>query len=342
MLIGITPAHGLIIGSTQPAVSFAVSAPANAVGGVAFTVTVQARTSTGAIATKYNGTVHFTSTSGSVTLPANSTLTNGQGSFSATFHTAGTWTITATDTVNTFVTGTSGNIATVVYSPGSATWTSVGGQWWTAPANFNPNNNYVDCYGGGASSGPMDYPNSTGGGGGGGGAFSRKYNIPLLGGQSLLVTVGGDGGHSGVQVGGGAWNCLAYGGSPGYLGGSIGTGGAGGNGASGVGDACYSGGAGGNGEVMSGGGGGGGCAGPSGGGGAGTTPYWNGGVIPYGGAGGGGYAGAGGNGGWYDGSSNYNGNANGGAYGGGGGAVGVTSSGIAAGASGLVYLWWGG
>ena len=338
MLIGIAPAHGLIIGSTQPATSFAVSAPASAVGGVAFNFTVQARTSTGAIATRYNGTVHFTSTSGAVTLPGNATLTNGAGTFSATFTTAGTWTITATDTVNTFVTGTSGNIATVVYSPGSATWTSVGGQWWTAPANFNPGNNYVDCYGGGAASGPIDTVNSYGAGGGGGGAFSRKYNIPLLGGQSLLVTVGGVGSHSGVQVGGGAWNCLAYGGSPGAS--SWGSGGAGGNAASGVGDALYSGGNGGNGEVIGGGGGGGGCAGPSGGGGAGTNVVWNS-VIPTGGGGGGGHAGAGGTGGWYDGASNPTVAQGGGYYGGGGGGDGITTPGNGAGTSGIVYLWWG-
>jgi len=54
--------------------------------------------------------VHFTSTDGAAALPANATLTNGTGNFSATFNTAGNQTITATDTVNAGITGTSNAI----------------------------------------------------------------------------------------------------------------------------------------------------------------------------------------------------------------------------------------
>ena len=57
----------------------------------------------------YNGTVHFTSSDGQASLPGNTTLTNGTGSFSVTLKTAGSETLTATDTVTTSITGTSGS-----------------------------------------------------------------------------------------------------------------------------------------------------------------------------------------------------------------------------------------
>src|SRR5207237_5883322 len=50
---------------------------------------------------------HFTSTDAAATLPANSALTNGAGTFTATLNTIGNQTITATDTVDSSITGTS-------------------------------------------------------------------------------------------------------------------------------------------------------------------------------------------------------------------------------------------
>jgi hypothetical protein len=52
--------------------------------------------------------VHFsaTDTSAGVVLPANATLTNGQGTFSAKLIKSGAQTITATDTVTSTITGT--------------------------------------------------------------------------------------------------------------------------------------------------------------------------------------------------------------------------------------------
>src|SRR5207253_2027593 len=61
-------------------------------------------------ATGYGGTIHFTSTDGGAILPADSTLSNGIGSFSTTLVTAGSQTITATDTANASITGTSNSI----------------------------------------------------------------------------------------------------------------------------------------------------------------------------------------------------------------------------------------
>src|SRR5206468_3527099 len=60
--------------------------------------------------TGYTGTVHFASSDGAATLPANTTLTGGTGTFSATLRTAGAQTLTATDTVTTSITGTSNTI----------------------------------------------------------------------------------------------------------------------------------------------------------------------------------------------------------------------------------------
>src|SRR5215831_4003094 len=81
-----------------PATHFSLSAPAFATAGTAFSFTVTALDSTNAIATGYNGTVHFTASDAQASLPANATFSNGQATFSATLKTAGNQTITATDT----------------------------------------------------------------------------------------------------------------------------------------------------------------------------------------------------------------------------------------------------
>src|SRR5439155_20285732 len=86
--------------SALAATHLTVSAPANATAGTAFNFTVTAKDQFNNTATSYAGTVHFTSTDGAATLPANSTLVSGTGSFSATLKTAGNQTITATDTAN--------------------------------------------------------------------------------------------------------------------------------------------------------------------------------------------------------------------------------------------------
>src|SRR5204863_230179 len=95
--------------------------------GVSFSFTVTAQDQNNNTATGYIGTVHFTSTDGQAVLPANSTLTTGAGTFSATLKTAGNQTITATDTVTSSITGTSNAIAV---SAAAATHYAV-----SAPAN---------------------------------------------------------------------------------------------------------------------------------------------------------------------------------------------------------------
>src|SRR5207237_1424210 len=92
------------------ATHYTVSAPASPTAGAGFSFTVTALDALNNTATGYAGTVHFTSSDGSAVLPANSTLSSGTGTFSATLATGGSQTITATDTVTSSITGTSGTI----------------------------------------------------------------------------------------------------------------------------------------------------------------------------------------------------------------------------------------
>jgi hypothetical protein len=73
--------------------------------GAAHTVTVTAKDSLGNTATNYAGIVAVTSSDSSAVLPSNSTLTSGTKGFSVTLGTAGTQSITATDTVTSTITG---------------------------------------------------------------------------------------------------------------------------------------------------------------------------------------------------------------------------------------------
>jgi subtilisin-like proprotein convertase family protein len=82
-----------------------VSDPADATGGTPFNVTITAQDAYGNTATGYAGTVHFTSSDGQAVLPGDSTLPNGTGTFSVTLKTAGSQTLTATDTASSTLTG---------------------------------------------------------------------------------------------------------------------------------------------------------------------------------------------------------------------------------------------
>ena len=97
-----------------PTMRFIVSTPADVTPGVAFNITVTALDLYGNTTTAYAGTVHFTSSDGSAVLPADATLSAGVGTFSVTLNTKPMESITATDTVDTSITGSSGNITTPV------------------------------------------------------------------------------------------------------------------------------------------------------------------------------------------------------------------------------------
>jgi ELWxxDGT repeat protein len=81
--------------------------PSPVSAGQAGSFTVTAYDSYGNVATGYGGTVHFSSSDPNAILPANSTLSNGTGQFSATLEAVGTGlALTATDTQNATITGT--------------------------------------------------------------------------------------------------------------------------------------------------------------------------------------------------------------------------------------------
>ncbi len=95
--------------------------------GAAHNVTVTAHDAFGNVATGYTGTVHFTSSDAQAVLPANYTFTgadNGVHTFSVTLKTAGTQSITATDTVTGTITGTQSAIT--VNPAGAASYTVSG------------------------------------------------------------------------------------------------------------------------------------------------------------------------------------------------------------------------
>src|SRR5262245_22867112 len=99
-----------------------VTAPATVTAQEAFTLTVRAVNAQGNPVDGYAGIVHFNSsdTSAGIRLPGDSTLTNGQGSFSVTLATLGPQTVTVTDTADASLTGTT----TVTVRAGVPTITS--------------------------------------------------------------------------------------------------------------------------------------------------------------------------------------------------------------------------
>jgi len=109
----------LLINATFGAVSgtgpgnathFSVTAPSHATAGTPIQFTVTALNSSNQTATTYTDPVHFTSTDPAATLPADSTLTNGVGTFSASLVTPGTVSLKASDLLSSTITGTSGDI----------------------------------------------------------------------------------------------------------------------------------------------------------------------------------------------------------------------------------------
>ncbi len=89
------------------AANLTVSAPAGVTTGAPFSFSVTARDSYDNVVTGYTGTIHFSSSDTSATLPANAVLTAGGGVFDGTLNTMGSQAITATDTVSFGITGSS-------------------------------------------------------------------------------------------------------------------------------------------------------------------------------------------------------------------------------------------
>jgi hypothetical protein len=90
------------------ATHFAISAPASAHSGTAFSVTVTALDAYGNVATGYTGSVHFTTTASRAVLPADYTFVagdHGVHTFTVTLKSTGSKTLTVTDKANSSITG---------------------------------------------------------------------------------------------------------------------------------------------------------------------------------------------------------------------------------------------
>ena len=99
------------IESVGPTTHFVVSGtPTGVTAGGGFTFTVTAEDVNNNIASGYTGTVAFSSSDSAATLPGNSTLSAGVGVFTAALKTAGSQTLSATDTVTSSLTGASSPI----------------------------------------------------------------------------------------------------------------------------------------------------------------------------------------------------------------------------------------
>jgi len=109
---GVTnPANFTLVNNPGATSTFRVADfPSPTTAGVPQNFTVTAFDSFGNTTSAYNGTVKFTSSDAASTLPANSILSNGTGSFSITPNTVGTFSIAATDTAIASITGTQSGI----------------------------------------------------------------------------------------------------------------------------------------------------------------------------------------------------------------------------------------
>ncbi|MBJ6725746.1 DUF4082 domain-containing protein [Geomesophilobacter sediminis] len=89
---------------------FGISGLAEITAGTAATFAVTAFTDAGTVALGYNGSIHLTSSDPQATLPSDVVLTNGRGSFSVIFLTAGTQSITVADALTPSVIGSLGSL----------------------------------------------------------------------------------------------------------------------------------------------------------------------------------------------------------------------------------------
>ena len=119
---GITSNSATLTVTAGPTTTIVVSGyPSSAMAGTSNSVTVTAYDASGNIATGYTGTVQITSSDTQALLPSNYQFTAvdaGVHSFSVTLESAGTQSITATDTLKTSITGSQTNI---IVNPGTAT-----------------------------------------------------------------------------------------------------------------------------------------------------------------------------------------------------------------------------
>jgi hypothetical protein len=118
---------GIVVNAAAASTLVVSGYPSPTTAGTPGTFTVAAKDPYGNTATSYTGTIHFTSSDRQAGLPADYTFTsgdNGVHGFTATLKTAGTQSLTATDTRTGSITGTQ---AGIVVNPGAASTLAVAG-----------------------------------------------------------------------------------------------------------------------------------------------------------------------------------------------------------------------
>ena len=117
-----------IMVSPATASKFVISGLSTATAGTSESFTVTAEDAYGNVATGYTGTVEFTSSDTAATLPGNTPFTSanaGKQTFSVTFGTAGTQSLTVTDTANASLTATQSGISVSPAAPTGLAATAV-------------------------------------------------------------------------------------------------------------------------------------------------------------------------------------------------------------------------
>jgi hypothetical protein len=201
--------------NSSGAVTLVVSGyPSPTTAGVSQTFTVTAKDGFGNTATGYTGTIHFTSSDGTAVLPANYAFVagdNGTRTFSGTLKTAGTQSITATDTSSSSITGTqsgitcnsSGAVSLIVSGYPSPT-TAGGAQSFTVTAKDGFGNTATGYTGtvhftssDGTAVLPANYTFATGDKG----VQTFSATLKTVGNQSITVTDTSTGSITGTQSG---------------------------------------------------------------------------------------------------------------------------------------------
>ena len=120
-----SPIANLIVGSlvdtsTASSDKLVLTAPTAETAGTSFSLTVTAQNSSGQTDTSYTGMVHFTTSDGQAALPANYTFSSsdaGKHTFTVMLKTAGSQSITATDTLKSAITGMLSGISVAPAAP---------------------------------------------------------------------------------------------------------------------------------------------------------------------------------------------------------------------------------
>jgi len=133
-----------VISVSGPATHFSFSAAGGAATRRSTNIGVTALDASNNQATSYSGTVHFSSTDGKAILPANETLPGGSLVFPVTLETAGTQTVTVTDTLTPSIAGTTNSIA--VTATAALSITSGSPPSGTVGSSYGPGNTlYSKC-----------------------------------------------------------------------------------------------------------------------------------------------------------------------------------------------------